>query len=269
MTSIQLAPSGTVEAAVNYSIPSSDRPFIVNGDFARNEMHVSPVPVNINDARSLGEAPSLAREGFAKVRHDVDTSGVGDSPEAGVRYRAELSALMQRITGADEILMLPQDTIRRQQAGASGSPTADFAHSDYSLAGEAGARALFEQPSKPGTCRTAMYNMWRLLSEGPTTRPLALCDSRTLGNDDIILGDTKFPKMNASFEMAFIQANPDHRWIYFPDLTPADLIVFKQADTDSAEPQLVPHTAFHDDSCPQNAAPRVSVESRCIAVWYA
>lgn len=269
MTSTELAPRETIEAVVNYSTPSPNRPFIVNGDFARNEMQVSPVPMNITVARSLRQAPSLAREGFEKVRYDVDTTGVGDSPEAGVRYRAALSALMQRITGADEIAMLPQDTIRRQQVGTSGSPTADFAHSDYSLAGEADARALFEQPSKAGAHRTAMYNMWRLLSKGPTTRPLALCDSRTLENDDIILGDTKFPKLNASFEMAFIQANPNHRWLYFPDLTPADLIVFKQADTDSSEPQLVPHTAFHDESCPEDAAPRVSVESRCIAVWYA
>ena len=123
-------------------------------------------------------------------------------------------------------------------------------------------------PSRPDVRRTANLNQWRLLSPGPTQRPLALCDARTVAVDDVIPGDSVFPARDWSFELAFIRHNPEHRWIYFPDLTSEQVLVFKQADTDPGRPRVVPHTAFTDPSCPPGAAPRVSVETRCVAVWY-
>lgn len=261
----------TVTSRINYSVPMERRPFIVNGDFSQNDVALSPVEMLLRNGAQAAVPARLDVEGFACVKHAVDTTDLADSKDAAAMYRATLVPLMLELTGADEIIMLAHDAIRRQEratAENTSSPTAEFAHSDYSGTGWEQAVAMFDPPSRPGVKRTAMYNMWRLLSQGPTNCPLAICDSSSVVAEDIILGDSRFPALDAVFEMAFLRHNPAHRWTYYPDLTSDELLVFKQADSAPGHPQLTPHTAFTDESCGAHVAPRVSIESRCVAVWY-
>jgi hypothetical protein len=56
--------------------------------------------------------------------------------------------------------------------------------------------------------------------------------------------------------------------VYFSKLSSDELLVFKQYDSDKRFPVRVPHTAFLDPSCPPDAEPRVSIESRCLLRWF-
>jgi hypothetical protein len=61
--------------------------------------------------------------------------------------------------------------------------------------------------------------------------------------------------------------NPDHRWSYFPDMSPDEVIIFKAHDTDQQRAQRVPHTAFDDSQCPAGTSTRASVEARILALF--
>lgn len=61
--------------------------------------------------------------------------------------------------------------------------------------------------------------------------------------------------------------NADHRWPYYPDMSPGEVIVFKAHDTDESRSRRVPHTAFTDPTCPPGVPTRASVEIRGLALF--
>jgi hypothetical protein len=71
-----------------------------------------------------------------------------------------------------------------------------------------------------------------------------------------------------SFEGLVVRYNPKHRWSYFSDMTPGEVLVFKTNDSDSNHPHHVPHTAFNDPNCPEGVPPRTSIEMRAVAYWF-
>jgi hypothetical protein len=262
----------TVAAVLNYSIDTGKRPQIVNSDYTKNDLSLAPYDVSITDAGVSDLKTSLTREGFCRVGDIVDIQDITTSPEAGEHYRAHLVPLMLELTGAHEIIVQKGSVRRQAQRNASlGDPVqssipVDFVHSDFTLKGAIQAEARYPAPSRPTIRRKAMFNMWKLLSPGPTNLPLALCDSRSVLTEDIILGDSNLPD-GSKFETAFLRYNKNHRWYFYSDLTAQQLLVFKQSDTDENFPLFVPHTAFNDKSRPP-AASRVSIETRCLAVWF-
>ena len=72
-----------------------------------------------------------------------------------------------------------------------------------------------------------------------------------------------------SFEALVVRGNPRHRWFYFRDMNRDEVLVFKTNDSDPARSHCVPHVAVDDASCPADAPPRVSIEMRGTAYWYA
>jgi len=267
-------PKHSVRAALNYSTDMGRRPQIINSDYSKNDLYLVPFEMSIAADDVLSATPNLSSEGFTCVRHEVDINDLETSQEVAARYRADMGIFMRELTGADEIVMLPINVIRRQDPPPSGeiehAPPVDFVHTDYTVKGSLQAieaPELFNIPSEPRIRRRAVYNMWKLLSPGPTNRPLAFCDSRSIQQKDILPGDSVFPPLNGfSFETCFLRYNEKHRWHYYPQLTTNHLLVFKQSDTDSDFPRLVPHSAFIDPTC-SPAASRVSLETRCLAVW--
>jgi hypothetical protein len=47
-----------------------------------------------------------------------------------------------------------------------------------------------------------------------------------------------------------------------------EVLVFKTHDSDTGQPNHVPHAAFNDPTCPSGLAPRASIEMRGIAYWF-
>lgn len=272
------APPASVSAVINYSFDGGFRPQIDNDDYTKNAFSLKPAEMTILNGDRLDVAPRLDAEGFACLPHKgVPDIEVQESIHA---YRDAMGPYMKALTGADEIIMLPFSPIRvqaRDDCEFERPPPADFVHSDYTPPGVHQVAPMYlsqpmsadTAPVRPEAKRHALFNMWKLLSPGPTNRPLALCDYRSITPQDIIPGDSRFPSLDGfAFETAFFKCNPAHRWVYFPELTSDRILIFKQGDSDAAFPRMVPHTAFTDTACPAGAAPRISIESRCIALWH-
>lgn len=262
-----------VAATINYLAPTSERPQVWNEDFSRNILPLQPVDVEIEDASSRTRPTSLDVEGFGLLPFPEEVGDLARSLSAAESYRQALRAKLQTLTGADFVEMAGASPVRRAVPPAhadlnNGFPV-PFVHSDCTEAGvpHMVAWAYGERPARP-IRRMALYNFWRLLSEPPTDLPLAVMDARSLAPEDIVPGSSHFLTDNVTTEAVFVRPNPQHRWSYFSQLTPREVLVFKQFDSDRRYPSQVAHTAFSDATVGEGADPRVSIESRAVAYWF-
>ena len=109
-------------------------------------------------------------------------------------------------------------------------------------------------------------NVWRSIKGTVEEIPLGICDAQSLVDDDMILMDLKYKDRVG--EIHRTRYSPDHRWVYFPQMQPDELILLKCYDTElDGRARWTAHTAFEDPTSPANAARRQSIETRTIAFY--
>lgn len=160
-------------------------------------------------------------------------------------------------------------------------PPAAGVHVDYApehvpgMVARAHARAF---PDDPGFRRAVVTSTWRVFSPPPQDWPLALCDFRTLADDDgapttayfvdAVPDDPFGPvehlrPVGSSWK---IRHNPAHQWWYFPEMTRDEVLLIKLGDTDRSVAWAAPHAAFPDPTV-HGAVPRYSIEFRTFAYF--
>ncbi len=250
-------------AVIAYAARTVERSRYYANDHSRDTVVIDLQAMPLTDGRTA--LPTLDAEGFALV----DLPAAAEAPG----YADAVAALVKIQTGAD-VVVISAPGVRRFSERSPKSKTgnnampARFAHIDISDA----TAADFSARSAPKPFRRAAhYNVWRVLSAPPQDVPLAVCDARSWAAEDMILADAIFDepdKPEWSFEGLVVAHNPAHRWIWFPDMTPDEAIIFKTHDSDSTAPHCVPHVAFDNPACPSDAPPRQSMEMRAIAYWF-
>lgn len=261
-----------ISAMIAYVRPDGARPRYYANAHDRDQVPMATRAMSLADARPL--ATTLDREGFMLARHASQVGNFTDAAEVAARYPGEIAALLQLLTGADLVRITAPGILRFSEAtGAAGSRDnshpARFAHIDSTAATSASlaARAL---PEGRAARRHAHFNIWRALSAPPQDVPLALCDARSVAPADLIVADAIFDPPGAPewrFESWLIAHNPAHRWHWYPDLTRDEAIIFKTSDSEIGNP--VPHVAFDAPPAERPAVPRVSIELRAVAFWFA
>jgi hypothetical protein len=230
-----------------------------------------------------GQEASLDREGFQLVRHKsgiADFNVIEEDAESDQRYIEEMTALLTGLTGAALVLMQGigkkryGPTATDRLAGLKNALPALYPHGDTT---DISAVELAERIMEfvPGAqlkdfSRWAHINMWRPITPPPQDCPLALCDVRSIAETDreLVVAHTETRDMgDFSFDTTGYLYNPDHRWCYFSDMTPDEVLVFVTHDSDPARPHQVAHTAFLDPTCPAGTPTRGSVEMRALALF--
>ena len=271
-----------VSADVNYvrNPPAEGEPALtfVTNDEALSSMVTHPGRrVDIRDVR--GERTSLDVEGFQIVPHrsTVPTFDLIEEDEAVDQlYIDEMAALAKQITGATHVVMqgggkkrYGKTAVQHESGTLKNALPALYPHGDTTdesaamLAGFfCGSGLNIELGSLK---RWALINMWRPITPPPHDYPLAVCDARTVaaGDATVVMALTETRATGAfSFPTHGYMFNPNHRWCYFRDMTPEEVLVFKTHDSDPARARQVAHTAFEDASCPPGSPTRGSVEMR-------
>jgi hypothetical protein len=252
-------------------------------DASRDRLPLDPRVVQIEDARSRAQPPSLAQEGFALVPHRSAVSDFRNAAEIARVQGRETERLLLELTGADQVVLggpaVHRSLVRSadsDQLTHSGkiynSHPAYFVHIDINDA----SAAAFEKRWRPRNLsrpirRFAHFNLWRAISPPPQDLPLAVCDSQSVPAADLVEADAVMDipgKPESSYVGLLVRYNPLHRWSYFPRMSRDEVLVFKAYDSDPGEPRHVPHVAFTDSTCPSGATPRASIEMRGIAYWF-
>ncbi|HEX6158732.1 MAG TPA: CmcJ/NvfI family oxidoreductase [Thermoanaerobaculia bacterium] len=265
----QLAP--TVEAEIRYVGDARVPPRFHADDPSQRAVSLVEHGVRFHDLRHAGEPPSLEREGFTMLPHRSTVTDFGDVRQHAV-YCEELAQLLREVTGAPLVFVSPTVVLRsrshpRYSEGVVADRVADVVHcdrTDRSVWSEAGRALQHYGIDTPPEGRLVSYNLWRTLTPPPQDFPLALCDLRTVREEQLVRGLSTGNPVNRVEAVEFYLSlyDPEQRWCWFSNLTRDEVLVFQQYDSAASGPSGVLHTAFRDPSCTKAAAPRVSVEAR-------
>jgi hypothetical protein len=273
--SCELAPSCTVN--MNYLGEMAARPTFNVYDRTRHNLNLVTYPINIKNARTLTLPPSLDREGFCVVRHCTAVSDLEHRKAVLQVYRVEIQALIRELTGAylvvSESLGVVRSAQRTRGDGRTTHAPIRFVHADYS---HSSAQDLLHRLLHPedarsmGGRRFVVFNAWRALTPPPQDVPLALCDLRTVSRSDCMTADSVFDfpgSRPGKLEVSLFRFSDAHDWVYWPNMTGDELLIFKAFDSGLEGPSQVPHCAFDDPNCESPSTPRVSLDIRAIAVF--
>jgi hypothetical protein len=249
-----------------------------------DERTVEHRPMSVRNGRTAGTRPTLAREGLELVswpspiaRTRVDEM-VAPKPLLTMRpiefdYWAETTPIVRERTGARDVLPLHASTVRYSaSAGRDGMMTpAGWAHLDYDF--DEAATQLQETLDRTERevapfSRYVLYQTWRVLTDPPQDFPLAICDWRTVTNDDIVplVYHVGTDGNDVTFRSQASRHSDRHEWWYFPELTVDDLLLFVGFDSARPDTPASLHVSFQDPTV-HDPVPRASVETRFFGLF--
>lgn len=290
----------TTQANLNYLLPGPDinRRFVSAG-VEVNTGRYGPYPMTIRDGRTIRDHFSFDRHGFKLLDAPTQVGNFHDKTEVEAKYQDEVCEYVRRAFGADIVvsqgwMLRTSGNISSKSAEEDGyekkpyrhygglQPAAGEVHIDTEPSRQpAYAQKLYEKarPNGTGFKRFIMSSFWRTFSRPPQDCALAVCDARSVRDDEgtpnvlwvvdkIPEGGDMFAPMDddAQLAAAIFRHNPDHRWWYFSHMKRDEALLFKFHDSDNRVGWRVPHSAFWDSSFP-DANIRESIECRTTAFF--
>ena len=269
----------SVKAPINYLETGCTNSVWYSSDSWRSHMPLNPQTMAIEDVRPVRASLSLDREGVFLADAPTAVVDFHDKEAAARTYLPELEEAVKAVTGAHRVVAgrgwVHRHSDRSQRFGEEGTTyPGRYAHIDFSdSSGPLSARQMLgEDPDAEGLMRGrfAIFNLWRALSQPPQDTPLCVCDATSVAADDLAISNVVLGPpggLEMRLETNMVQHNPQHRWIYFPQMRRDELLIFRGYDSDPARGRRVPHTAFDDPSAGPDAPPRESIDIRCVAFF--
>ncbi len=263
-----------VKADLNYLAPTSGKPRTYAFDPPPGEPKSTNLPephlLPIFDGRPIAESFSLDREGFELVRHPTVVRNFYDDEEVRRVYYPLAEAFIRATLRADRVVIFDHTVRRRVEGaadirGAGPRQPATRVHVDQTVTSGANRvrEHLPDEAEELLSGRVQVINLWRPIRGPVRDAPLAMCDGQTVAEGDLVASDLIYP--NRRGETYSVKYNPDHRWFYFPDMTPDEAILLKCYDSATdGRTRFGPHTAFVDPTTPADAPARESIELRTL-----
>jgi hypothetical protein len=116
--------------------------------------------------------------------------------------------------------------------------------------------------------RLMNVNVWRGV-QPVRNMPLGVCDASSVTRGDCMtvrFGEGGAAAMGAAGGLN-LAWNPNHRWYYYPDMQPDEVLVFRLFDTANQDWHMTAHSAFVDPTSDPAAPKRTSFEIRTLAVF--
>lgn len=250
----------------------------------------------VRDGMPIRDHFKLDVHGFTIAKHTSAIADFNDKASVDALYLAEVEAQVTRMTGAARtatqgwMIRTSADLSQRAQEKVEGyqhsggiQPPAGEAHVDYNeVTGRRAAARVYADrfPDGHGYKRYVCFSFWRTFSPGPQDWPLAVCDGRTVDDeetasntlfvvDEFPTGDALTAPVEGEDQMiaaTIFRHRERHRWWYFSNMAADDVLLFKFQDSDHSVTWRCPHTAFHDTSL-TSANVRTSIEVRGIAFF--
>ena len=230
--------------------------------------------VEIHDARAHLPKTDLDREGFMLVHHKSAVDDFYDDGALRSTYHAELTELLKRVTGARRVEVF-DDTRRSSSASKQrehgARDPANIVHNDYTHASGHRRLADFFKDSPEALRqleqrRFAIINAWRPIGEPVLDHPLVLCDARTVRHDNLVPVERRGEDRTGELQVALHE--PGQRWYYYPHMDRDEVLLFKTWDSAlDGRTRFTPHSSCKDPRAPPGAAPRESLETRCLVFF--
>ena len=271
----------TVQASLTFIVPQDTKPYFessaLSGGQPQTFFDTEDLPVTIKDMRPLADDLSVDAQGFELLHAPTSVQDLYDDAAVADVYQAELIALLRGATGADKVMVFDY-TRRSDSAAGAANPDghrgpASRVHADYTpQSGPQRARDAFgvgevERVLNSGG-RITQINVWRPIS-GPVQRsPLAVADARSVGRDELVATDQRFPDRTG--EIYQLAHAPSQKWYWAPEMTRDEVLLIKGWDSlNDGRAQFTPHGAFQLADQDPNSPARESIEARCYLIYEA
>ena len=264
-----------IDASINYYLETGEKPYTYSGGPGSTDVRSSTVAdprrVAMHNGRPFVDQFALEREGFHFVRHDTKVQSFFEEDEIRRVYYPEMEALVKAESGASRVVVFDHtlrtgDDAQREQLKIR--EVVPRVHNDYTeWSGPQRVRDILPDEAE-GLLerRFAIIQVWRPIRLPVESFPLAICDARTVSDDDLVISERRYP--NRVGQTYAITYNPKHEWFYFPRMRRDEAIVFKVFDSlKDGRARWTAHTAFDDPTSPPNARPRESIEIRTLAFF--
>ena len=239
--------------------------------------------VEIENMRQLPGGTDLDVQGFELVSFDPAVEDIYDSRQRISKFDPAVVELIKRRTGAIEVRVcdafLRGEEAQRRIPGSITAPAGQV-HVDYTPdAGPAFFNTVLgADADRFRGHRFAIINVWCPITGPLKDHPLALCDARSVGPDDLMVSKAYSrvgkdglrspdgePVVGEVYYSAF---NAGHRWYYAPDMRTDEALLLKNYDSVThGVARFSPHCAFKDPTAPVDVLPRASIEVRVLTVW--
>jgi hypothetical protein len=265
---------GELRAAINYLVPSGERPVAYQYDpppgVPLRTGTYAEMPVVLRNGRAAG-ALSLDREGFLLARRPTAFARYYDSEAVKAAYYPEAERVVKELSGAARVVVFDHNVrhapLYRLRQGGAKEPV-KRAHNDYTVkSGPQRVRDLLgDEAEALLQKRFAIINVWRPINGPVEEAPLALCDAQSIAPGDLV--ETNLIYRDRIGETYALAQNPAHRWYYFPRMQPDEVVLIKCYDSATdGRARFAAHSAFDDPTSPAGARPRESIEVRTLAFF--
>lgn len=261
-----------IEAEFSYAATTGDPLVVIEppegmGDATRNFSNdIRTLPVA--NARVNARSPTLDKEGFALVEHDSSFQHFDSPDQIKETYYPEAEQLVVKCTGASRVLAFDHN-IRVDDSGEDHRKPAGIVHVDVT---DRSARRIVEEqfPAEDAANalrgRIVFINSWTPLINRVYSSHLALCDASTVPEASLLKAELRYE--NRTGELFYCAFHDDHRWYYFPQMDPHEVLLLKNYDSETdGRARFTPHTAIVDSTAPKTAPARKSIEVRTIALF--
>jgi len=223
--------------------------------------------VAIRNGRLIAKELTLDAQGFVLLRHQTGVVNFYDEQEVRAVYYPEVERLLKGARGAIKVVVFAHDvrSILRAGKGEKGvrEPVAAV-HNDYTIkSGPEHVRELLEADEAEERLKNRFVeiNIWRPIRGPVQSTPLAVCDSRSIAQEDLVPTDLKH-------EVYMVKFSPKHRWFYFPDMETNEVLLIKGFDSiEDGRARFTAHAAFEDPTAPSFAPARESIEARALVFY--
>lgn len=266
----------TVQATLRYLVPGLHKPvYYASVGGADAQLRISaefePQEMTLNDARALSASAKLDIQGFTLVQHRSKLTDFYDN-SALPAYEEELQSLLCEHCGAEAVHVFDH-TWRADSSALRGDhqsrEPASVIHNDYTDASAVQrVRDLLppRETARRLARRFAIINVWRSIGFPVTTTPLALCDSQSVADEQLIASERH--ARDRIGELQLVTFDPAHRWYYYPSMKSLEAVLLKTFDsaTDGRARRCI-HTAFKNPLATAEAPARESIETRCLVFF--
>jgi hypothetical protein len=270
---------GNVRATFNYTRDTGSAPEIYFYDpppgAKTHPPGDDPHEMAVHDGWDRAKSFSLDREGFALREFRSSFQRWDDDAAIRDQFYGQVSEFVRAEVGAKRVVIFDH-TIRaksneKQQTSehtTSQRAPVMLVHCDYTPnSGPLRVRQLLpDEADELLKRRVAFYNFWIPLKRPVEERPLAMCDVTSSTAEDFITMKLRYRDRDG--EIFVLRHAPQHRWWYFPRMTPDQAILLKtyESETDGRA-RFIGHSAFEDPNTPTDAPMRESIEIRTIAFF--
>ncbi|KAH8820809.1 methyltransferase [Xylogone sp. PMI_703] len=213
----------------------------------------------------------------ANLESQMTYEDYNDNEKIETIHQREVEACVREALNASSADVLDYVVRRRHESWPiatgntySSQQPASAAHIDHTY--DAGCKIIRDtypdQAERLLEGRWQCVNVWHPLQGPLVDWPLAMCDAETVDFEhDTMSGDVV--DRDAVFENTQVHYNPAQKWYYLPNQLPSELLIFKNADSESisgASPG-VPHASFDNPLTKESDLRRESIELRVLVRW--